>query len=410
MIGFKHTRKFFKSWLLFLFTFLILHSSAQNDTSKRQSIDITSSYKPVLKDVVKINLSASPLATDTFRKRLTYNIPAQNLFFAHQPISLKPLALSIDTGLQLGIRNYVKAGFGNLSTPYVNAGLSFGDGRTGLFNLYGNYISSKGDIKNQDFNELKLKGTGSYFSPTNEAYGSVGVNVNEYFLYGYDHSLHTFLKDDIRRKYQDIALSAGFRNTTENNFKLNYNLNAAAHIFSRENLISESTLMLEAPVEKKFSEKVSFKVGARADLTNFTDKTGAVTSKFNNNLFQLSPELVYYSDVFTFHGGVTPSWDNSELSVLPNIYGEAHLQHNILMVQAGWVGRFIYNTFRSLSNTNPYMQDPSFLSNTKEVQFYGGIKATPDKHFSFSAKASFFYLSQHANCRNRYFSIIKTIK
>ena len=371
------------------FAFCISHSFAQNDTTKRQTIDITSSYKPVLKDVVKINFSASPLAVDTFRKRLAYDIPAQNLFFSHQPTSLKPLALTQDTGLQLGGRNYVKAGFGNLSTPYVNAGLSFGDGRTSLFNLYGNYISSKGKIVNQDFSEIKLKGTGSYFTPNNEAYGGVAVGVNEYFLYGYDHALHTFSKDDIRRKYQDIALTAGFKNTTVNDFNLNYNLNAGAHIFSRENKISESTLMLEAPVEKRFGEKVAFKVAARADLTNFTDKTRAVNTKFNNNLFQISPELVYYSDVFTFHGGVTPSWDNKELSVLPNIYGEAQLQHNILMVQAGWVGKYVYNTFRSLSITNPYMQDPSILLNTKEVQFYGGIKATPGKHFSFNAKAGF---------------------
>ncbi|MEP6594525.1 MAG: hypothetical protein ABJA71_01210 [Ginsengibacter sp.] len=382
--------KFFKEWLVCIFTFFVLHSFAQNDTTKRQTIDITSSYKPVLKDVVKINLSASPLVADTFRQRLAYDIPAQNLFFAHQPISLKPLALTQDTGLQLGVRKYVKAGFGNLSTPYINAALSFGDGRTSLFNLYGNYISSKGRIKNQDFSEIKLKATGSYFTPNNEAYGSAAIGVNEYFLYGYDHALHTFSKDDIMRKYQDIALTAGFRNTTVNDFKLNYNLNAGAHVFSRENKISESTLMLEAPVEKRFGEKVAFKVAVRADLTNFTDKTGPVDAKFNNNLFQISPELVYYSDVFTFHGGVTPSWDNSELSVLPNLYGEAQLQHNILMVQAGWVGKYIYNTFRSLSITNPYMKDPSFLLNTKEVQFYGGIKATPGKHFSFNAKAAFF--------------------
>lgn len=389
MRRFKNIGRLFQETLIFIFTLFTLHSFSQNDTAKRQSIDITSSYKPVLKDVVKINFSASPLVADTFRQKLAYDIPAQNLFFAHQPVTLKPLALSLDTGLQLGIRNYVKAGFGNLSTPYISAALSFGDGRTSLLNLYGNYVSSKGKIKNQDFSEIKIKGTGSYFTPNNEAYGSAAVSVSEYFLYGYDHSLHTFLKDDIRRKYQDIALSAGFRNTTVNNFNLNYNLNAGAHVFSRENKVSESTLMLEAPVEKRFGENVAFKVAARAELTNFTDKTGDVDAKFNNNLFQVFPELAYYSDVFTFHGGVTPSWDNSELSVLPNIYGEAQLQHNILMVQGGWVGRYIYNTFRSLSTTNPYMQDPSFLLNTKEVQFYGGIKATPGKHFSFNAKASF---------------------
>ena len=369
-----------------LFTF---SATAQRDTTRRQTIDITSSYKPVLRNAVKINLSASPLAADTSRPRLAYDIPAQNLFFAYQPITLKPLALTQDTALQLGIRNYAKVGFGNLSTPYIDAAVSFGDGKKSLVNLYGNYISSKGKITNQSFSELELKGTGSYFTAKNEAYGSGGINARQYYQYGYDHALHNFAKDSVSRKYQDFFVSAGFRNTAVNDFKVNYDPNITAHIFSRENKINESTLNIEAPIEKKFGESVSFKVTARADLTNFTNKTTAVNTSISNNLFQIAPELAYYSDRFTFHGGVTPSWNNGVLSVLPNIYGEAQLQHNVLMVQLGWVGRFINNSFRTLITTNPYIADPTFLANTKEVQYYGGVKATVGKHFSFNAKASF---------------------
>ena len=59
---------------------------------------------------------------------MNYTVPSQNLFYAYQPISLRPLALQQDTNLYLGIRNYIKVGYGNYSTPYVNAGFSFGDG------------------------------------------------------------------------------------------------------------------------------------------------------------------------------------------------------------------------------------------------------------------------------------------
>ncbi|MEO6327997.1 MAG: hypothetical protein ABIO55_03660, partial [Ginsengibacter sp.] len=133
----------------------------------------------------------------------------------------------------------------------------------------------------------------------------------------------------------------------------------------------------------------AFKITGRAEINSLSNKTGPSEIKVNNNLVQLAPELIYYSDRFTFHGGVTPSWSNNELSVLPNIYGEAQLQNNVLMVQFGWVGRFIQNSFRSLSLLNPYMQDPASLLNTKETQYYGGIKATLGKHFSFNTKAAF---------------------
>ena len=104
-------------------------SFAQKDTAKKQTVDITSSYKPVLRNAVKINFSASNLTADSLKVISPYNIPSQNLFYTYQPMVLKPLALLQDTSLELGLRNFLKFGFGNYSTPLVSAGFSFGDGK-----------------------------------------------------------------------------------------------------------------------------------------------------------------------------------------------------------------------------------------------------------------------------------------
>ena len=100
---------------LFMLSFLLpTVTFAQKDTIKKKStIDINSVYKPVLRNAVKINFSASHLNADTTTPNLTYSIPAQNLFYSYQPIFLKPLALQQDTNLYLGSRNFVKAGYGN---------------------------------------------------------------------------------------------------------------------------------------------------------------------------------------------------------------------------------------------------------------------------------------------------------
>ncbi len=364
---------------------------AQRDTvRKQQTIDITSSYKPVLRNAVKINLSASPITADTTRPRLTYDIPAQNLFFSYQPISLKPLALTLDTALALGLRNYIKVGFGNFSTPYVNAGFSFGDGKSSLLNVYADYISSKGKIQNQDFNEFNVKGLGSYFTKGNEIYAGAGISSRTYHQYGYDHNLFGFDKGVIKNAFQDITLSGGVRNTVVNNFRFSYDPHIEAHIFSRGNYTSESTLMLDLPFEVKVGEAFSLKASAKADVTSFSNKvitTG--NNKITNNLFSVTPNLVISTDKFHLNAGINPTWDNGQFTMLPNIYGEAQLQHNVMMIQAGWTGRFIKNTHRSLSLLNPYMQDPMFLINTKEMQFFGGVKATVGKHLNFNAKAAY---------------------
>ncbi|MEP6926612.1 MAG: hypothetical protein ABI834_03195 [Ginsengibacter sp.] len=385
----KHILKYATRLVIITSTFCFFYNdgNAQRDTTRRQTIEITSSYKPVLRNTVKINLYASPITADTTRPRLAYNIPPQNLFFSYQPVSLKPLALDADTSLQLGERNQLKVGFGSFTTPYVSGAFSFGDGKKNLLNVYGNYISSRGNIDNQDFSEINAKALGSIFTPKNEIYAVASFTQHEYYQYGYDHNVDSFKKAGIRRSYQDLFAGIGFRNTALNDLNFIYDPHLELHTFSRESKASETTLILKLPVEKKFSESVSLKINATGDFNKYQLKNSS--SHLTNNLFQLAPEFVFYSDRFTFHGGATPTWNNNTVTLLPNVYGEAQLQKKVLMIQAGWVGRYIANSFRTLSADNPYMQDPTFLKNTKEVQYYGGIKATVGKHFSFNAKAAF---------------------
>ncbi|MBL0146220.1 MAG: hypothetical protein IPP48_11035 [Chitinophagaceae bacterium] len=167
---------------------------AQRDTTKKQTIDITSSYKPVLRNAVKINFSASHLNADTTKPKMNYSVPSQNLFYSYQPVTLRPLALQQDTNLYLGMRNYIKVGFGNYTTPYVNAGFSFGDGKKSLLNLYANFISSKGKIQYQDYSQLQIKANGSFFTPKNEVYVGATMHQNDNYLYGYNHTLYNYKK------------------------------------------------------------------------------------------------------------------------------------------------------------------------------------------------------------------------
>ncbi|HEY5368533.1 MAG TPA: hypothetical protein VIJ75_06015 [Hanamia sp.] len=357
------------------------------DTTHRQTIEITSAYKPSLLNTVKINLYASPVTSDTSRPRLNYSIPSESLFYTYKANALSPLALDIDTSLDLGGRNQLKVGFGNNTTPFVSGAFSFGDGKHSLGNIYGNYISSRGKIQYQDFNELNLKGTGSLFTEKNEVYAGMGFALHQYYQYGYNHAINTFSKSDISRGYQDFSVNIGYRNIVPNDLGINYNPHIEVHQFARGSKAGETNLIMNLPAEKRFSDKVSFKVALLGNFNHYKIKGDTVS--FSNNLFQLVPEFTYYGDRFTMHAGISPTWNNGALAILPNIYGEAKLSQSILSIQAGVVGTYIANSFRSLSEENPYMSDPTFLKNTKEMQYYGGIKATLGNHFNFSAKAAY---------------------
>lgn len=370
--------------------FLFSSAVAQDTTKKQQSIDITSSYKPILRNAVKINFSGSQLAVDTTKPTFNYVVPSQNLFYAYQPISLRPLALTQDSTIYLGNRKYIKAGFGSYNTPYLNAGVSFGDGKTSLINITAKYIGSKGkDIKYQDYSQLEVKGAGSYFAKGHEIYAAASYSQDKYYLYGYDHQLFPSVsKGDILNQFQDINISGGAKNTVKNELGINYNPNININFFNNKEKVNETTINIDLPAEKALNEDFKFKVALNADLTKYST-VGYIPNNFsfNNNLVKISPSFEYKAEMIKLSAGAIPTWNNGEFSVLPNIQAEVQIQDQIFAVQAGWVGRYVKNTFRNLSQINPYIAPLTNQFNTKEMEYYGGIKATLGKHFNFSAKA-----------------------
>lgn len=385
------------SVLFFVAIAAVSKTSAQRDTTKKQSIDITSSYKPVLRNAVKINLSAMQLSADTSKMKMNYTVPAQNLFYTYQPIPLRPLALQPNDSLQLGVRNYLKIGIGNFSTPYLSTGLSFGDGKTSLINIYGDYVASKGKIKYQDYSKLNVKATGSYFTGQNEVYGSAGLSLHDNYLYGYDHTIHSYTKADVLQRFQNFSVGAGVRNAQANKLGINYNPSLLINVFTSQNKLSESNVQLNIPLEKVFDEKITAKIAATADITSYKTKNLLPENiKISNNVFQIAPEVIYTAPMYTIHGGLTPAYSNKKFAVLPNIYGEMRLSEKKFLVQAGFVGKIIKNSYNNLSAINPYLLPVTAQINTKETELYGGIKSTVGKHFNFSAKAGLVHFNNFA--------------
>src|SRR5690606_29015376 len=147
-----------------------------------------------------------------------------------------------------------------------------------------------------------------------------------------------------------LNVGVGFRNIYLNSVGINYNPYIEAHTFGREGKASETTLILNLPVEKKFGENVGVKITASGNFNTYQEKS--TNLKISTNLFQLAPELIYKGEKFNFHGGATPTWNNNELSILPNLYIEVPVHDNVFMVHGGWIGRIITNSFRTLSGEN----------------------------------------------------------
>ena len=369
---------------------ILVHAFAQDP--KKKTIDITSTFKPVLREAVKINFNAAPPVADTARKKLAYDIPVQNLLFAYQPADLKPVALQVDSLNAWEYSNYVKAGIGNVHQPYIQAGFSFGNSTNSYFNVFANHYTSKGDLPFQKNSLTSVGLTGTVRTIKNHEWnGQIGFKSEDYYLYGYEPKTLNFSKEQLLQRFQTFGGKLHFRNYVPTEFGLLYNPNIAISVFANNMNPrgSEANTVLNLPLEKSFGQTWGFKIGVTADLTGFNRGGDKDAKTINNNLYLISPAVLYKTSSVYVHGGITPSWDQRKFNLLPNIMVDFTIPDQPFTVQVGWIGYYNKGSYQRFADINPWIAQPDSLLNTRVQERYIGIKGSAGKHLTYNAKLGF---------------------
>ena len=376
---------------LLAFGALALHSfSFAQDSTKRKTIEITSTFKPVLREAVKINFNAAPPSVDSSRASLNYNIPVQNLYFSYQPGALKPVALEVDSASAWKYSNYIKAGVGNVHIPFLQAGFSFGDGKNSFLNVFAKHLSSKGNIPFQKNSQTGVGVSGTLKTQNNlEWNASVGFNSDDYFFYGFRPDSLVFSKSELRQRFQTFEGKISLRNTEPTSFGLSYYPNLKTSVFSGKNEFrkaTEANTVLDVPFEKTFGKSFGFKAGLTADLTSYRP---ASKKTIQNNLYYVSPSLLLKTPNLYLQTGIIPSWDNGIFTMLPNILADITTNDKRFTLQLGWLGYYNKGTYQRFASINPWIIQPDVLYNTRVQERYAGFKGSVLNHFTYSAKIGF---------------------
>ena len=361
------------------------------DTTKRKTIDITSSFKPVLREAVKINFNAAPPAADTSRPRLSYNIPAQYLFLSYQPSEMKPVALQRDSLKPWENYNYIKLGVGNVTIPYVRAGFSFGDGKSTFFNIFANQVSSRGSQPFQKSSLTDVKLVGTYKTTTNlEWNGSVGFKNDGYYLYGYRPDTLKYTADQLRQTFQTFEGAISLRNNVPTEFGLLYHPNLKVSVFSDNHTPqgSEVNSVLNLPLEKTIGKEFAFDLGFTADLTHYNLPSHSSSGQ-TNNIYLVTPGFLVKTNNLFLQASVAPSWDNQVFHLLPNFVADISTNDQRFTIQLGWIGYYDKGSYQRFESINPWLAQPDSLLNTRMQERYAGFKGSLDNHFSYAAKVGF---------------------
>jgi hypothetical protein len=372
-----------------IFSLLVCANVQAQDTTKRKTINITSVFKPALKNTAKLNFNAEAPLIDTARPNLKYNLPVQFLSLVYQPVGLNPVALPADSVKSWNSDNYIKVGAGNVHLPYVLAGLSFGDRKNSFFNLYAEGYSSKGKLPFQENSLLAATISGTIRAANNlEWDGALGFRGEGYYLYGFQPDTLKFAKSQLQQQFFTFDGRIGLRNTVPTIYGLTYHPNVKIAAFGENNdpRSSELDMVLNVPVEKTLNEHFAIDLGFTADITNYENGNAAT---INNNLFLVSPAVVYHSDNLALHIEMTPSWDQSNFHLLPNFRADYTTDNKRFTLFASLDGYYDKGSFKRFAGINPWLWAPTNLLNTRVTEFFGGFKGSLSDHISYLAKAGF---------------------
>jgi hypothetical protein len=383
---------YIKRIFIFGWGILLVGLCAQaQDTTKRRTIEITSSFKPVLREAVKINFNAAPPAVDTSRPRLSYTIPAQYLFLTYQPGEMKPVALQRDSLPPWESYQWVKLGFGNVDFPFIKTGFSFGNGKSNFFNIFGDQVTSKGSLSNQKSSLTAIKLRGTEKTQNNLEWDeAVDIKNDVYHLYGYQPDTLKFSSDQLKQSFQTYEGRLSLRNTAPTEFGLLYhpNIKVSGFVDNHDTSAMETNAVLNLPLEKLLGSKYAFDLGVTADLTAYQKK---YASTVNNNLYYVTPAFLVKTQNLFLQASVVPSWDNNNFYLLPNFVANINTTDQRFGIQLGWIGYYDKGSYQRFESINPWLAQPNQLLNTRMEERYAGFRGSISNHFTYAAKVGFLY-------------------
>ena len=321
--------------------------------------------------------------------RQSYNFNDYNLPLPFLDAKLKILTVKDDPLPKL-YANYLKAGFGNYATSYLE-GFLYNKRNTNL--AYGlnirHFASARGPLKNSGMSDNHILLYGKYLMPKYTIDSDLGYYRTARHFYGYNQDKE-IRKDTMQQVFNNVAWNAGVKNT-DSLASLNYQANVEiSHIADRykasetEGLIRYQT-KLNLDSVSKAGAKGTISIASRSDLTTFT-----------RNLVCIQPYYQRKLDKILLTGGINFAYENDTLyskknfHIYPSVNAEYSLKEYKLTIFAGLDGNMERNTFRTIVKENPWMAPRFALSHTnKQIDLYAGLYGNVLKKITYRFQAAY---------------------
>lgn len=395
----KNIKKGFIFQILIFIVFSIFTSKTYcqlNDD--KNEVTVIASYEPTISDAFKINFYPNIMDTTYDKPNFVYTINSKIIPTSFMLEPIKPAKIVGEPITKL-YKNLIKAGFGNYLTPYIEIYANSVRSKSYSFGVHARHLSSSGSIKDYaeskySNNALELYGMKYFKKSTLDAEVYFHRDVVNY--YGFKPVDFPAFKGDIKQRYAIIGINASYYSNYVDSNLLNHKIGFGFYNLSDRYSSHENNLKFNFDLDKNlklfdFSEKQTIGIKTSIDYYN---NGGAVGSSINSAVFGFKPYISTNFHDYLFYAGidmyiVTSTGVATKLHLYPKLEAALNVIPKILKVYGGISGGIERNSFKSLSDENPFINTniPLGYSNNK-FEIYAGINSSLTKTIDFSASIS----------------------
>jgi hypothetical protein len=393
--------KLFTSSLFVLITLVSFSQEVNKDTLKTEEIIVVKPYTPTISEAFKVksnpDLEGAGASDKETINYSIFSIPVASTFTPS-----KGKAQGVKRGPKERLyENYISAGFGNYTSPLLEAYIHSGDRRYNDYGLFINHHSSQGGIKDllldDSFSDTRVD---AYYKQYDRDFNwkiNGGVQIQKYNYYGlpsevsFENSFFDTL--DEKQLYKSIYIG-GQIEMEDSYFK-----GASGEIISFSDDYGSNELRLL--IQPKFEFPIS------TELINAELKIDLTTGKFDEGY--VSPEEIKYSflnlgfnpnfeilrDDFTLNLGAKLYYSNdleqkiNNFYAYPNVTASLKVVDEIFILIAGVTGDLEQNTYRGFAEENPFISPTLTIEQTdNQYRAYGGAKGKLASNVSYNFNVS----------------------
>jgi hypothetical protein len=321
------------------------------------------------------------------------------------------------------LKNYIKAGFGNYTTPYVEFFANKPQNKRSALGLHFKHLSSQGDIKDyaeSSFaqNEIELYGKymgatylwsarGSYHRHMLHQYGRPDTSISI--------TLNALNPDSIKQVFNKVSLSTGFESLGTQGDDLHHYARLDIGYFGNNWKRSEINPSLKAGLDTEtrwFGFTSNEKIGLDFAAALWANKQKDSSSTAFTLAFNPYFKLLFEEYELRLGLNITSLRDTSTtLNIFPEAEGSLNIVPGVLRLYGGIKGGITRYSYQNLAGINPHLAEEVQARFSKnEFEFYGGLNTSLGRFFDFRASVSgakltnmpFFFNDTTTNLRNTF--------